>query len=165
MKKKEKALVTKEMTLSNLENNIVIGDSTVTRHLTSNKMGVYNLTPIKGSVMIGNGQSIICTDKGKLDMICKHNDGSIAKEIWDAKIAPQLNHDLFSFTKAMKEGWQVNGRWKEGGLIIELFKTTKSSMKFDRMIPSGSSWLMGIKVQRIVGQAHAVIEPGKKISM
>ena len=24
---------------------------------------------------------------------------------------------------------------------------------------------MGIKVQRIVGQAHAVIEPGKKISM
>ena len=59
----------------------------------------------------------------------------------------------------------MNGRWKEGALIIELFKTTRSSMKFDRMIPSGSSWLLGIKVQRIVGQAHAVIEPGKKISM
>ena len=34
-------------------------------------------------------------------------------------------------------------------------------MKFDRMIPSGSSWLMGIKTQRLVGQAHVVIEPGK----
>ena len=56
----------------------------------------------------------------------------------------------------------MNGRWKEGGLIIELFKATRSSMKFDRMIPSGSSWLM---VQRIIGQAYAVIEPGKKISM
>ena len=76
---------------------------------------------------------------------------------------PQLNHDLFSFTKAMKEGWQMNGRWKEGGLMIELFKTTKTSIKFDRMIPSGSSWLMGIKTQRLVGQAHAVIEPGKSI--
>ena len=47
--------------------------------------------------------------------------------------------------------------------MIELFKTTRASMKFDRMIPSGSSWLMGIKTQRLVGQAHAVIEPGKSI--
>ena len=115
--------------------------------------------------MIGNGQSIICTHKGKLDVICKHKNGSMARETWDVKIVPQLNHDLFSFTKAMKEGWQMNGRWKEGGLIFELFKTTRSSMRFDRMIPSGSSWLMGIKVQRIIGQAHAVIKPGKKISM
>ena len=57
----------------------------------------------------------------------------------------------------------MNGRWKEGGLMIELFKTTKTIIKFDRMIPSGSSWLMGMKTQRLVGQAHAVIEPGKRI--
>ena len=59
----------------------------------------------------------------------------------------------------------MNGRRKEGGLMIELLKTTKTSMKFDRMIPSGSSWLMGIKTKRLVGQAHAVIEPGKSISI
>ena len=64
----------------------------------------------------------------------------MAKETWDVKIVPQLDHDLFSFTKAMKEGWEMNGRWKEVGLIIELFKTTRASMKFDRMIPSESSW-------------------------
>ena len=57
----------------------------------------------------------------------------------------------------------MNGRWKEAGLMIELFKTTKTSMKFDRMIPSGTSWLVGIKTQRLVGQAHAVIETGKSI--
>ena len=89
----------------------------------------------------------------------------MARETWDVKIVPQLNHDLFSLTKAMKEAWQMNGRWKEGGLMIELFKTTRASMKFDRMIPSGSSWLMGIKTQRLLGQAHAVIEPGKSIPM
>ena len=61
------------------------------------------------------------------------------------KIVPELNHDLFSFTKAMKDGWQMNGRWKEGGLMIEFFKTARASMKFDRMIPSGSSWLMGLR--------------------
>ena len=58
----------------------------------------------------------------------------------------------------MKEGWQMNRRWKEGDIIIELFKTTRASMKFDRMIPSGSSWLMGVKVQRVIDQAHAVID-------
>ena len=113
--------------------------------------------------MIGNGESISCTHKGKLDVICKHRDGSMAREMWEVKIVPQLNHDLFSFTKAMEERWQMNGRWKEGGLMIELFKTTRASMKFDRMIPSGSSWLMRIKIQRLVGQEHVVIEPGKSI--
>ena len=111
--------------------------------------------------MIGNGESISCTHKGKLDVICKHRDGSMARETWDVKIVPQLNHDLFSFTKAMKEGWQTNGRWKENGLMIELFKNTRTSMKSDRKIPSGSSWLMGINTQRLAGQAHVVIEPGR----
>ena len=132
--------------------------------MTSNKLGVYNLVPINGTVMIGNGRSISCAHKGKLDVICKHKDGSIARATWDVKIVPQLNQDLFSF-KAMKEGWEMNGRWKEGGLVIELFKTTRASMKFDRMIPSGSSWLMGIKVQRVLDHAHSVMEPGNTISM
>ena len=68
------------MTLSNLGNNIFIGDSAATSDMTSNKTEVYNLIPIEGSVMIGNGQSIICTYKGKLDVICKYKDGSMAKE-------------------------------------------------------------------------------------
>ena len=107
--KNEKALVTKEMGLNYLGKNIFIGDSAATSHMTGTKVGVYNLTPISGSVMIGNGKSIKCTHKRKLDVICKHKDGSIARETWDVKIVPELNHDLFSFTKAMKDGWQMNG--------------------------------------------------------
>ena len=122
------------MTLSNIGNDIFIGDSAATSHMTINKTGVYDLTPMRDSVMIGNGESISCKHKGKLNVICKHRDGSITRETWDVKIVPQLNHDLFSFTKVIKEGWQMNGRWKEGGLMIELFKTTRASMKFDRMV-------------------------------
>ena len=160
----EKALVTKEMGLGFLEKNIFIGDSADTSHMTSRKLGVYDLVPINGSVMIGNGKSISCTHKGKMDVICKHKDGSLARETWEVKIVPELNHDLFSFTKAMKDGWQMNGRWKEGGLMIELLKTGRASMKFDRMIPSGSSWLMGIKVHRVYDEAHAAMEAGKSIT-
>ena len=148
------------MTLSNIGNNIFIGDSAVTSHMTNSKTGVYNLTPIRGSVMIRNGESISCAHKGKLDVICKHIDEFMSRETWDVKIVTQLSHDLFSFSKAMKEVWQMNGRWKKGGPMVELFKTTRSSMKFYRMIPSGSSWLIGIKTQRLLDQAHVVIEPG-----
>ena len=147
-----------------LEKNIFIGDSAATSHMTNRKLGVYDLVPINGSVMIGNGKSISCTHRGKMDVICKHKDGSLARETWEVKIVPELNHDLFSFTKAMKDGWQKIGRWKEGGLMIELFKTGRASMKFDRMIPSGSSWLMGIKVHRVYAEAHTAMEAGKTIS-
>ena len=104
------ALVSNEMTLSTIGSDIFIGDSAATSHMTNNKTGVYDLKPIRGSVMIGNGESISCTHKGKLDVICKHKDGSTAKHTWEVKIVPQLNHDLFSFTKAMKEGWSMEGR-------------------------------------------------------
>ena len=87
----EKALVMKEMGLGYLEKNIFIGDSAATSHMTSRKLGVYDLDPINGSVMIGNGKSISCTHKGKLDVICKHKDGSMARETWEVKIVPELN--------------------------------------------------------------------------
>ena len=44
----DKTLDTKEMTLSNIGNDIFVGDSAATSHMTNNKTGVYNLTPIRG---------------------------------------------------------------------------------------------------------------------
>ena len=82
----EKALVTKEMGLGFLEKNIFIGDSAVTSHMTNRKLGVYDLVPINGSVMIGNGKSISCTHRGKMDVICKHKDGSLARELGKLKL-------------------------------------------------------------------------------
>ena len=53
----EKAQVMKEMGLGHLGENIFIGDSAATSHMTSRKVGVYDLVPINGSVMIGNGRA------------------------------------------------------------------------------------------------------------
>ena len=71
----DQALVSNEMTVSSIGNDIFIGDSAATSHMTNNWTGVYDFVPIRGSVMIGNGESISCTQKGKLDVICKHKDG------------------------------------------------------------------------------------------
>ena len=69
--------------------------------------------------------------------MCVQRDGSAAKDTWEIKMVPQLNHDLFSFTSAMKNGWQMNRRWKKNGIEIELFKRGHDNFRFDRMIPSG----------------------------
>ena len=42
----DQALVSNEMTLSSIGNDIFIGDSAATSHMTNNKTGVYNLIPI-----------------------------------------------------------------------------------------------------------------------
>ena len=76
----DQALDSNEMILLNIGNDIFIGDSAPIGHMTNNKSGVYDLTPIRGSVMIGNGKRLSCTHKGKLDVICKHRDGSMARE-------------------------------------------------------------------------------------
>ena len=86
----DQALVSNEMTLSSIGKDIFIGDSAATSHMTNNQTGVYDLIPIRGSVMIRNGESISCTHKGKLDVICKHRDGSTARQTWEVKIVPQL---------------------------------------------------------------------------
>ena len=75
------------------------------------------------------GRASAAPTKEKWMSSANTKDGSLARETWEVKIVPELNHDLFSFTKAMKDGWQMNGRWKEGGLMIELFKTGRASMK------------------------------------
>ena len=78
------------------------------------------------------------------------------------KVVPQLNHDLVNFTSPMKNGWQMNGGWEKNGIEIELFKRGHDNFSFGRMIPSVSSWLMGVKVRRVVRRGHSMIEKGKK---
>ena len=75
-----------EMEVQKLEKGIFIGDSEATSHMTSDMTGLYNLKKISGSVTIGNGQNIRCTNKGLLDVICIQKDGSFAKDTWKTKL-------------------------------------------------------------------------------
>ena len=42
----------------------------------------------------------------------------------------------------------MNGRWRRNGIETELFKKGHDNIRFDRMIPSGSPWLMPIQKLR-----------------
>ena len=135
-KPRELAYRMNQMQVQNLEKAIFIGDSAATSHMKSDMIGLYSLQKISGSVMLGNGQNIRCTHQELLDVICIQKNGSTVKDTWEIKMFPRLNHDLFSFTSAMKSGWQMNGRWKKNGIEIELFKRGHGNFRFDRLIPS-----------------------------
>ena len=94
---------------------------------------------------IGNGQNTAPTKDYWI--ICIQNDSSTARDTWGIKLVPQLNHDLLSFMSAMKEGWQMNGRWKKHEIEIEFFTKDMKVSFSDGMIPSGSSWQLGVKVK------------------
>ena len=113
-----------------MEKGILFGDSVATSQMTSNPTGLYNLQKISRSVMIGNEQNIKCTHKRLLDVICIQNDGRTASDTWGINLVPQLNHDLSSSMSAMKEGWQMNGRWKKQGIEIELLKKGHENFLF-----------------------------------
>ena len=106
------------MTVSSIGNDIFIGGSAVTSHMTNNRTGVYDLIPIRGSVMIGNGESISCTHKGKLDVICKHKDGSTAQQTWEVKIVP---HD----GRCCVNVDPLRGREKSPQISIRMIQTSR----------------------------------------
>ena len=62
-----------------------------------------------------------------------------------------------------ENGWQMNGKWKKNGIEIELFKKGHDNFRFNRMIPSGASRLMGVKVKLVIGRAHSMTKQGRKI--
>ena len=114
-KPKELAYQVNEMQVQKLEKCIFIGDSSVTSHMTSDMTGLYNLQKI-WFCHDGKWTEHQSTHKGLVGVICVQRHGSTAKDTWEIKVVPQLNHDLFSFTRAMKNGWQMNGRWKKNGI-------------------------------------------------
>ena len=72
------------MQVLKLGKGIFIGDSAATStHMTSDMRGLYNLQNISGTAMRGNGQNIICTHKGLLDVIGIQKDESTTKATWE----------------------------------------------------------------------------------
>ena len=112
--------------------NIWIADSAATVHMTPHGEGMINLRDNKGSgIRVGSGEVIVAKKKG--DIPCTlHNKHGI--EVGDAKLTnvaliKTTPFNLFSITKAMKDGWTLSGN-QDTGLVL-----TKQSFKLEFDIP------------------------------
>jgi hypothetical protein len=86
-------------------NNLWIGDSGATSHMTHSEEGLYDIKNSYQTIIVGNGETLQSTKTGKIKIKAKDLDG---KEIMfilsDVKYVPGVWRNLFSIGQALKEG-------------------------------------------------------------
>ena len=90
------------------DRNVWIGDTRATQHMTAYKDCMMNIkrATSEDRVTVGNGNIEKTTEIGDLPgVICDQNRNKLTKTILkDVAIVPSSTYNLFSLTKAMKDG-------------------------------------------------------------
>ncbi|KAL7572821.1 hypothetical protein ACA910_014675 [Epithemia clementina (nom. ined.)] len=152
-------VVKKNLNFDKLEHDIWLGDSGASSHMTNDSTGMYNMEEIKGGVVKGDGSGIAITHQGKLDVFIHQKDGTkVAKTLVNVKLDPKLEHSLFSLMTVMLNGWELKGKWVDKQLTVNLTKKGEEPIVFDQKIQSGSTLLIGLRIeQRVVAVNMATV--------
>ena len=140
---KDNALMTyNEGTEAKESNQIWIGDTGATCHMTFSKEGLTNLKSISSFVIFGNGERLQATHIGDLKGTVIQKDGTETPIFMTkVKYVPQLTYNLFSITAALEHGCEMHGSNK----MIKIKKGC-SEYKFDHRIKNGKGNLYGIQI-------------------
>jgi hypothetical protein len=96
------------------DRNVWIGDTGATQHMTAYRDCMMNIkrATSEDRVTVGNGNVEKTKEIGDLPgVICDQNGNKLTKTILkDVAIVPSSKYNLFSLTKAMKDGWELIGR-------------------------------------------------------
>ena len=123
-------------------NQIWIGDTGATCHMTFSKEGLTNLKPISSCVIFGNGERLKATHIGDLKGTVIQKDGTETPIFMTkVKYVPQLTYNLFSITAALEHGCEMHGSNRQ----IKI-KKGRSEYKFDHRIKNGKGNLYGIQI-------------------
>ena len=146
-----------------LKDNTWLCDSGATCHLMNDPTGVYDIIEIYETAIIGDGNGLKITKKGKLYVIVKQNNGSTCDLTLDVKVVPEVAHQLLSHT--MQEGWKVMTMQSNNPMmsIIE-FECDNKKFKVDQIIKSGELALMGVRLNNKFNYANVASIMKKKIT-
>ncbi len=111
--------------------DIWIGDSGASSHLTNDSKWIFNKESIKSSVVVANRDQMNIKFKGLLNVTFIHKDGSEVNKTLEVKYCPQLTQTLFSFTSALANDWTMLGSLKSGRINIQLSKKGEKCVFFD----------------------------------
>jgi hypothetical protein len=144
---------------------IWVADTGSSCNATNNNEGLYEVQEVKGGIKVGDGRGINITHKGKLDVTVCHADGTeVETTLAEVMYAPEMRHHLFGISTAMMKGWTLTGKNQEGKLSLELSKKGFATVKFDQMIKSGSSYLLGAKLKRRIQDVNMAQQKGTKMT-
>ena len=97
---------------------------------------------MKFPVTVGNGAQVYATKIGKKPVCIQHCDGTkLNITLHEYQYVPKLTSNLFSITKALKQGWKLGNE----GIKITLHKS-KKKISFDRTLKTMSGFVQGVEV-------------------
>jgi hypothetical protein len=144
-----------------MDENIWIGDTGATCHMTNDCKGMTDVKEIKTSIVIGNGKELTATKVGTLKLKVLQKEGEDFEIILtNVKYVPELCSKLFSIGTAIKKGCELSSK----GLDISL---TKGKMKlvFDQYLHNGGGFVSGVKMQQLKEEAMLSVNKEKKVDI
>ncbi len=142
--------------------NTWVADSGASCHMTNSDLGMMNVKHIDENVKIGNGKSLKATKVGDIVRTVVQTDGSTQDIRMKAKFVPGLWVNLFSITRALKQG----GTLGNDGLVMTI-KKGKSLIKFDKIFETKAGYICGAEIcpQETSQHAGVTMEEGKTFTM
>jgi hypothetical protein len=117
-----------------------IGDSGATLHAPNSLSGMFDLQPYKGNITVGDGKSIISSQKGKNHLEVKQPINENKKSDFSkVHYVPDLMCNLFSLTCAMSNRAEISS----SGLELTIKKGSWEII-FDQVIRSANDHLLAI---------------------
>jgi predicted transcriptional regulator with HTH domain len=123
-----------------------------TCHLTNRDDGMTNLTSSDKEICMGNKTKSMATKQGTLTGVAlQANDTTSTVTLDEVSVVPELGFSLISITKAMKNGCKLAG--DKNGITLS---KGDFILTFDRVIESGSGYLLAVKIKRTETEEAAV---------
>ena len=132
------------------EQNLWIGDSGASCHYCNSEEGLYDYTTILEEITVGNGNKMLSKKVGSLRCMVQPKHGEkFVVILKDVKFVPELWVNLFSISKALKNGFNLG---------VEQFRIAGKKIGTGAVIGSGA-----VVTKDIPPYAIAVGVPGRVV--
>jgi hypothetical protein len=123
-------------------NNLWIGDSGASCHMTCSMDGMINVREVNSPVQVGTGQAIPCTKMGDKKVRVVQEDGAMKDIVLEnCKYVPGLFTNLFSINTALAKDWMISNK----GITISLDKDD-TRISFDKTLRTDNGAITGVEM-------------------
>jgi hypothetical protein len=130
-----------------IDSKIWIGDSGASCHYCNSEEDLYNYTTISEEITVGNGNKMLAKKVGNLRcMVQQKNGETFVVVLKNLKFVPELWVNLFSISKALKNGFNLGNE----DIVMKLMKGN-TTLNFGRMLKTKNGFVPGIKLLLILG--------------
>ena len=123
-------------------NEFWVADSGASVHMGNCKKGMFETEEVNEKVRVGSGEELQVELIGKKKVKVIQADGTNIDVLLNPyKYVPDLCANLFSLTKALDNGWELNSKGK-----MILISKQGVIVKFDQTLKTGAGFITGVRM-------------------